>query len=251
MAEANNSGEKPSSDRYLFFFGSSGRQGWLSQWYLTRFVVSSTSFEYLRGEQNRWWTFPDEDVSFSSAEQYMMFCKAFYFGDFSAGMAVLKTHSTYDIRQIGRQVTAFSESKWIKVREEIVEAGNYAKFTQNPELQTALLETGEIILVEANQWDRIWGIGYSADKAMADCGDWGLNLLGKSLMRVRERINAAKLQATGDSSTATTSVALRATSEENLDEWVDEESYEERTRNGLYYPPDYFKEYRRVYGNQR
>ena len=41
---------------------------------------------------------------------------------------------------------------------------------------------------QASPYDRIWGIGYGAAKADANRESWGENLLGKALMRVRERL---------------------------------------------------------------
>jgi len=50
---------------------------------------------------------------------------------------------------------------------------------QNPELQQLLLATGNKILVEANWWgDTFWG----------ECGHFGFNNLGKTLMRIRAEI---------------------------------------------------------------
>ena len=43
---------------------------------------------------------------------------------------------------------------------------------------------------EASSFDRIWGIGYEASNAEANKDHWGQNLLGKALMRVRDRIRA-------------------------------------------------------------
>ncbi len=40
--------------------------------------------------------------------------------------------------------------------------------------------------------DRIWGIGYDAENAEANRSDWGLNLLGKAITKVRERLDAEK-----------------------------------------------------------
>ena len=42
--------------------------------------------------------------------------------------------------------------------------------------------------MKASPYDRIWGIGFSAGKAGANRDDWGNNLLGKALMRVRDRL---------------------------------------------------------------
>ena len=43
-------------------------------------------------------------------------------------------------------------------------------------------------MCEASRVDRRWGIGYNAGEAMKYQDDWGENLLGKALMRVRECI---------------------------------------------------------------
>ncbi len=60
------------------------------------------------------------------------------------------------------------------------------KFSQNQELKTLLLSTGDSILVEASSYDKIWRIGlneYDAKKTKIE--DWpGENLLGKALMEV-------------------------------------------------------------------
>ena len=53
-----------------------------------------------------------------------------------------------------------------------------------------LLETSDRLLVEASPYDRTWGVGYSASKAEANRSNWGENLLGKALMRVRDRLRA-------------------------------------------------------------
>ncbi len=45
-------------------------------------------------------------------------------------------------------------------------------------------------MVEASPFDRIWGVGYDAANAESNRGNWGENLLGKALMRVRDRLQA-------------------------------------------------------------
>lgn len=50
-----------------------------------------------------------------------------------------------------------------------------------------LLQTDNKELVEASPMDRIWGVGFGAANAGANRGRWGLNLLGKCLMRAREQ----------------------------------------------------------------
>ena len=38
--------------------------------------------------------------------------------------------------------------------------GSYAKITQNPEMKTHLLDTGEWLLTESSPGELVWGIGY-------------------------------------------------------------------------------------------
>jgi len=44
------------------------------------------------------------------------------------------------------------------------------------------------VLVEGSPVDRVWGIGFRGDEAEGKEEEWGLSLLGKALMRVRERL---------------------------------------------------------------
>lgn len=62
------------------------------------------------------------------------------------------------------------------------------KFSQDGVLKDRLLATGERELVEASRGDRVWGVGFNAKDALSRREEWGLNLLGKALMRVRKRI---------------------------------------------------------------
>ena len=42
--------------------------------------------------------------------------------------------------------------------------------------------------IQASPVDNIWGIGFSAVDAESNHAHWGLNLLGKALMKVRDQI---------------------------------------------------------------
>ena len=72
----------------------------------------------------------------------------------------------------------------------IIINGNILKFSQNKELKKFLLETGDKILVEASPTDKIWGIGMDQKNPdIYNPNNWkGLNLLGFSLMHVRDII---------------------------------------------------------------
>lgn len=57
----------------------------------------------------------------------------------------------------------FDKELWDKVKYSIVLNGNWRKFSQNKDLRDYLLSTGDSILVEASPYDKIWGIGLSAE----------------------------------------------------------------------------------------
>lgn len=158
---------------------------------------------------------------FTSAEQYMMFQKAVLFRDRKIATEILDMNKkekilidflsgkiTKDqiisdpknkkawsdmqakIKAAGRRVKGYNETTWVRNRERIVEEGNMAKFGQNEDLKTILINTGNTILVEASKYDKIWGIGLSEDDPRAwDEKTWqGLNLLGKILTIVRSKL---------------------------------------------------------------
>ena len=123
----------------------------------------------------------------------MMACKAALFSD-TATLGLILEENTKpntdpkDIKALGRMISPFDEGTWVEHREKIVYLGNLYKFGQDEGLKKTLLETGKLILVEASPYDRIWGIGFKEDKAMGEKERWGLNLLGKALMRVRDEL---------------------------------------------------------------
>lgn len=93
-----------------------------------------------------------------------------------------------DLRSLGRKIPNFSDEVWEENRFIIVVEGNYLKFSQDEELRNKLLATGDRELVEASPRDRVWGVGFGAKNAGFRRDRWGLNLLGKALMEVRQRL---------------------------------------------------------------
>jgi ribA/ribD-fused uncharacterized protein len=161
---------------FLFFWGHQPQRdgsvgpGCLSQWWPAPFTVSGTVYP--------------------TAEHWMMAAKACLFGDQETLAAVLSTDSPRMAKAAGRQVRGFDEQTWEAARFDLVITGNYAKFTQNPELGRYLARTGSKVLVEASPYDAVWGIGMRAGhKHAAQPSRWrGLNLLGFALMNVRQSI---------------------------------------------------------------
>ena len=124
--------------------------------------------------------------------QLRMYNKAIVFDDQEVAEKIALEPEPGKQKALGRKVKGFDNKIWNAKREKIVEDGNWWKFTKSKEsdLRKMLLETGDRLLVEASPYDRIWEVGYSAANAEANRGNWGENLLGKALMRVRDRLQA-------------------------------------------------------------
>ena len=118
----------------------------------------------------------------------MMASKARLFGDDTALSAILASDDPREQKRLGRQVRHFDPKLWRSECENIVLHGNFAKFSQNEEMQLALTQTGDRRLAEASPHDALWGIGLSARDPTASCPDsWcGQNLLGQALEHARE-----------------------------------------------------------------
>ncbi|KAJ6486784.1 hypothetical protein C8R45DRAFT_268521 [Mycena sanguinolenta] len=133
----------------------------------------------------------------------MMLHKALLFSDFDVAREVLSIDGTSKqdmtkVKRLGRKVKNFNEDVWVKNRERIVLEGSLHKFRQNPELKEKLFATGETTIVEASPRDRIWGIGCGQAKAMSGARfRWGLNLLGKALVKARTVLREDEGEAEG------------------------------------------------------
>ncbi|KAK4251223.1 hypothetical protein C7999DRAFT_10993 [Corynascus novoguineensis] len=173
--------------------------GYLSQWYPCAFSDDK-----------------DPSIIYQTAEHYMMYQKAVLFSDPAAGAEILAAPHPRQVKALGRQINGFSDAVWHARREEIVRRGNLLKFTRPVDVEDGwwkvrvgdegndggdgeggnekvsirelLLRTGDREIVEASPRDRIWGIGFGAARAGSMRKRWGLNLLGKALMAVREEL---------------------------------------------------------------
>lgn len=159
--------EEPS---IVFFFRTNEKYGCLSQWYASPFTL--------------------EGFCYATAEQYMMAKKALLFHDYEIFDQILNEEDPQKCKRLGKKVQGFKGQIWDRCKEEIVYTANMAKFSQNYEIQSILLSTGQATLAEASPYDRIWGIGLGANDPMAkDPLHWkGENLLGHVLERVRYEI---------------------------------------------------------------
>lgn len=129
-------------------------------------------------------------IHYSTAEHYMMWSKAMLFNDVESANEVLEIKHPRDVKAIGRKVKNFNSQVWEDNCKQIVYTGNDAKFRQNLEMLDALMDTGSTELVEASPYDKIWGIGLTADDPRAlNKETWqGTNYLGEILTSLREKL---------------------------------------------------------------
>ncbi|WP_431164978.1 NADAR family protein [Tenacibaculum halocynthiae] len=164
--------------KYLFFWGHQpNRDGSIgkscfSQWWEAEFTV--------------------ENITYKTAEHYMMAEKARLFNCEGIRQKIIECKSPAAAKKLGRQVENFNSDIWNSHRFQIVVNGNYAKFSQNSALKEFLIQTKKRVLVEASPVDPIWGIGMAEDNEVSsNPKKWkGLNLLGFALMEVRDSINS-------------------------------------------------------------
>jgi len=160
---------RDNNTKFIFFWKLHHKNEEFSNWYPRTFVI--------------------EGVRYNCVEQYMMAKKAILFGDVTIYQQIMQTEDPGKCKDLGKLVRGFDPATWDSCKYEIVYNGNYAKFTQNPDLMAKLKATGDAIMAEASPGDKIWGIGMTADDPKAKQPDqWqGENLLGKILMEIRSK----------------------------------------------------------------
>jgi ribA/ribD-fused uncharacterized protein len=152
---------------FLFFWKPEEKHGIFSNCYVSPFTVG--------------------EITYLSAEHYLIAEKAKLMGDEKTRALILATQSPEKINALGRQIKPWIEDLWVKNRRRIMFEALKAKFTSTQKLKKKLLQTGDALLVEASPLDRVCGIGLSASHPDAAVPErWrGQNLLGEVLTAVR------------------------------------------------------------------
>ena len=177
-------------------------KGPLSQWW-GGFKGQEGGFEChqadifsFKGQVDNYLNRGESSLRFNCCEQWMMASKAALFDDLDSFRDIMAEQSPAKQKDLGRAIKNFEPEKWDKCKLLIVKRGNYFKFKQNPELAEFLKSFHPFtIFVEAAPWDKVWGIGLSADDPKAwDIHTWeGENLLGAALMGTKNVIDKESL----------------------------------------------------------
>lgn len=132
----------------------------------------------------------DNKIIFFNVEQHFMYSKALFFHDVKTANEILSTRSPYRIRELGKKVKNFNYKTWESNKYKIMYKSIRLKFKQNPRMERFLLSTNNLILVNVDPVDTVWGIGMSLTDLMGVKEDqWkGENLLGKVLMNLRKHL---------------------------------------------------------------
>lgn len=174
------SAKKRKEENFTFFWATKSP---FSQWYKCDFMGERIfrTPDYLEESEI--------EISFSSAEQFMMYHKCLLSLDFDAAQEVLQVKDPKKQKQIGRSLKMTEDilETWEVFKASVVYDANKAKFTQNEDLKQVLLATKGTTLVEAAPNDKIWGIGLMESDLKAQKREtWqGKNLLGEILTKIR------------------------------------------------------------------
>jgi len=155
-------------DNYYLFLTN-----WLSNWHRAEIID------------------PISKIRYSTTEQAYMYMKAAFFQDWDSMRALQVTPmEPREAKDLGRKVKNYDDRLWSTVRYGFMVYVNYLKYSQHPDLRQQLIDTKDLILVECNPRDPIWGIGLGENDPRAETPSlWkGRNLLGQVLMEVRDMV---------------------------------------------------------------
>jgi len=117
-----------------------------------------------------------EGAQWPSVEHYYQGMK---FEDFGLREQVRSASHPKDTQAIAKQYKRQIRKDWNPIKQTIMTRGIYVKCRTHPEVAEALLNSGDLELVENSQYDYYWGCGRDQR---------GDNRYGKLLMQVRNKL---------------------------------------------------------------
>ena len=127
-------------------------------------------------------------IRFHSSEQFIQYQKAMLFKDHRTSELIMKCTTALECKQMASNVLKFSPSEWNSKAKELCKPGIKCKFQQNPTLATALLETGDKMLVESC-YDKVWGTGKPLfEENCLEVSKQNQGILGEILCEIRSEL---------------------------------------------------------------
>jgi N-glycosidase YbiA len=123
-----------------------------------------------------------DELYWSTSEHYFQ-AQKFIGTPYLEKLRLVKTPK--EVAKMGRQKTLPLRPDWEKVKDNIMRNAVLSKFSTHKDIQEILLSTGNEELVENSPIDYYWGCG--ADGS-------GKNMLGITLMEVREQLKYNRIQ---------------------------------------------------------
>lgn len=139
-------------------------------------------------------TFVVDTVTFHCVEQYLAVQRAFMAKNKSLTRRVMGTKNPADHKNVLNILRNDQPEVWREKAETLIISALRAKFLQNKDLAHFLMDTYPRLIGEASK-NEVWGIGLTLDnRDVLDNSKWkkGGNLLGRSLVKVREELIANK-----------------------------------------------------------
>lgn len=133
-----------------------------------------------------------DGLKFSCMEHYLAYQRAILSEKQSVIKKARQARDPLQAKYILHLLREDHTEEWDGMVEQVTLEGLRAKFLQNNNLKTYLCDTGNLHIGEASENPR-WGIGMNlSDDNVLDHTKWASegNLLGKSLMKIREEIHA-------------------------------------------------------------
>ncbi|TQV68244.1 NADAR family protein [Exilibacterium tricleocarpae] len=117
-----------------------------------------------------------EEAVWATAEHYF---QAHKFRDRAYGEKIRLAIDARLAHKLGNTWWKRKRADWKSIRRTIMTRAMYSKCIQNSAVKQALLDTGDLLLVETSAYDHYWGIGRDQR---------GENMLGQVLMAIREKL---------------------------------------------------------------
>lgn len=158
---------------------------------MTQYKIKNGFNLFWGGPYSQWSIYPFifNNIQFNCNEQFMMYGKSLVCGDRETAELIMKEKDPSSQKKLGRKVKGYSDDIWNEEKSMmVVYIANYFKFTQNTEAYNHLMNDPSNEIVEASPYDRIWGIGLSADRPQSwNKNSWrGENRLGRCIDQVRK-----------------------------------------------------------------